>query len=193
MLAPPPPPPLFRPPIEGRVDLSSARKFLTSLCWLVKDQARWSSVPWVILFPFVAVVSKLSKYASKLSAKFAPWGRTRVSPWNGAGLVAGAMLWTIWAAAAAPNEYTPLAKHVSRSKFVCRGLNVSFQALHSWSAFGFLSHSRRLLGKELARRREDVAIAASQFSVIRRPACWDFFFASYIAMMNWVTRGSLVQ
>ena len=64
-----------------------------------------------------------------------------------------------------------------------KGLKVSFQAFHVWSAFGFPSHSVKLLGKELARRREDVAKAAIQFSVIDRPPRFAFFCASSIDMM----------
>ena len=80
-------------------------------------------------------------------------------------------------------------RRISRSSFLWRGLKVSFQSLHAWSAFGFPSHSWRSLGKELTRRREDVANTASQLSVIGRPAHWAFFWASYIVMMNWGTRG----
>ena len=47
-VAAPPPPPLFRPKMEGRADLISARSFLISLCWLVADQALWLSVPCTI-------------------------------------------------------------------------------------------------------------------------------------------------
>ena len=84
-------------------------------------------------------------------------------------------------------------RRVSRSRFLWRGLKVSFQALQLWSTFGFLYYSGRLLGKELARRREEVANSASQLSVIGRPACWELFCASSTVMMNWVTQGSLVQ
>ena len=70
---------------------------------------------------------------------------------------------------------------------------MSFQALHVWSAFGFPSHSGRLLGNELARRREDVANAASQLSVIGRPSRLAFFCASSIVMMNWGNPVSLVH
>ena len=131
--------------------------------------------PWTISFPCVAMVAKLSKWASKLSAKFAPWVITWVYPWNRLGLIAGTMLWTSWAAAAAPNESSPLAKCVSRLRFLWRGLNFSFQSLHIWSAFGFPSHSWWSLGKDLVRRMEYMANAASQLSVIGSLARWDFF------------------
>ena len=72
-------------------------------------------------------------------------------------------------AAAVPKESSPLAKPVLCSRFLLRGLKVSFQAFHVWSAFGFPSHSGQSLGIELARRREDVENAASQLLVIGRP------------------------
>ena len=102
-------------------------------------------------------------------------------------------MWTIWAAAAALNESSPLARRVSRSRFLWMGLKASFQALHVWLAFGFPSHSGRLLGKKFASRREDVANSASQLSTIGRPARWELFCASSIVMMYWGNQGSLVQ
>ena len=61
---------------------------------------------------------------------------------------------------------------------------MSFQDFHVWSAFGFPSRSGRSLENDLERRREEVENAASQFLVIGRPACLDFFCASSIVMMN---------
>ena len=142
-----PPPPLLSPPMEVRADLISARIFLASLCWILADRVRWSSVPWTISLPCVSAFAKLPKWASKLLAKFAPWGRMQVSPWNGVGLASVAMLWTSWAADAAPKKSSPLTRRVLRSMFLWRGLKVSFQDLHVWSDFGFLSHSGRSLGK----------------------------------------------
>ena len=94
------------------------------------------------------------------------------------------MLWMSWVAAAAPKESSPPAKPVLRSIFLWRGLKVSFQAFHVWSAFGFPFHSGRSLGNELERRREDVAKAAIQLLMIGRPARLAFFYTSSIIMMN---------
>ena len=48
---------------------------------------RWSSIPWTIPLPCVDAVAKLPMWASKSSDKFSPWGKTRVSPWNGGRVV----------------------------------------------------------------------------------------------------------
>ena len=69
-----PPPLLVRPPIEGRADLSSARSFLTFLCWLVEDRASYLSVPWTISFPCVAVVAKILKRGVKIVAQVCTLG-----------------------------------------------------------------------------------------------------------------------
>ena len=42
------------------------------------------------------------------------------------GLVTETMSWMSWEAAAAPNESSPLARRVSRLRFLWRGLKVSF-------------------------------------------------------------------
>ena len=118
---------------------------------------------------------KLSMWMSKSSDKFASWGRMRVSLWNGAGWDSGTMLWISLVKSAGPNESSPLVRRVLHSRFLWRGLKVSFQAFHIWLDFGFPSHYRRSLGKEFVRRRDDVANTASQLSVIRRPACWSLF------------------
>ena len=151
----------------------------------------WLRAPWTVSFPCVAAVAKLSKWVSKSSSKFVPSGRTQVSTWIGAWLVAGLMLWMSWAAAAAPKESYPLDKRVLSLRFLCRGLKVYFQAFHVWSAFVFPFHSGWSLGNEMARRREDMANAASQLLVIGRPTRLDFFCTSSIVMMNRGTRGLL--
>ena len=103
------------------------------------------------------------------------------------------MLWNSWAAAATLNESSLLARRVSCSIFLWRGMKVSFQALHVWLAFGFPYHSGRLLGKELARRRDNVENVTRQLLVIGRPVRWYFFLASSIVMMNWGAWGLLFQ
>ena len=114
----------------------------------------------------VAALAKLSKWALKSLAKFAPLGRPGVFPRNREGNVLGLMLWTSWAEDAAPKESTPPANSVSRSRFLRRGLKLFFQDFHVWPAFGFPSHPGRSLENELARRREDVAKAASKLSML---------------------------
>ena len=74
----------------------------------------------------MAAMYKLLKRTSKSLAKFAPLGRLGVLPRNGAGTVLGSMPWMVWAADATPEKSSPLAKRVSRSIFLWRGLKVSF-------------------------------------------------------------------
>ena len=132
----------------------------------------------------MAALANLSKWALKSSAKFASLGRTGVFPRNREGAVLGSMPWMSWAEASAPKESYALAKRVLCLRYFWRRFKVSFQAFHVWSPFGFPYHSRKLLGNELTRRREDVVKAVRQLSVIGWLERLAFFCASSIVIMN---------
>ena len=99
-----------------------------------------------------------------------------------------------WAAIARlvePNELPRWEESQSSlSIALCRGTNLSFQSVQVWAKGKRPPHDGRLLGNEFTERRVDVAMAASQLSMIVREAQVRFFCASSNLLINLGTQGS---
>ena len=82
---------------------------------------------------------------------------------------------------AEPNESTRWEEAWSSlSIALWRGKNLNFQAVQVWEEGKILSQDGNSLGNEFTERRTEVAMAASQFSVIGREARVAFFVCRQI-------------
>ena len=89
--------------------------------------------------------------------------------------------WSAIARVADRNE-SPLWEEPQSSLYIAlwRGTNLSLQTIQFWAEGTRPSHDGRSLGNDFAEKMAEVAMAASQLSVIGREARVDFFCTSLI-------------
>ena len=102
--------------------------------------------------------------------------------------------WAAIARLAEPNESSHWEEdHSSLSIALLRGTNLSFQAFQFWEEGTRPSHDGRSLGNNFAERTAEVAMPASQPSVIVREVRVAFFCVLSNLWINPGTRGSSSQ